>query len=1124
MTARYEALSRLCLNNWHYIDRKILRFHKEMNFFTGHSGSGKSTVIDALQILLYANTDGRGFFNKAATDESDRTLMEYLRGMVSVDDNNSGTYLRNEDFSSTIVMELERTDTGVCQCIGVAFDVSCGSGNYSKIFFWHKGKLREHGYRTAKRAMTIDEIRSEITENMRPEDYYFETTNERFRTRMYDSYLGGLNLERFPRLFKRAIPFRMNMKLSEFVREYICMEQEIHIEDMQESVTQYGRMCRRIRDIQAEVGELEQIHAVYEQYEEKQREEKKMGYFQSALEVMELRELERSARLQVKNHREDAAKQETNQRELEKTIRCLEEEKERLIGKINASGYEEMMDSLKNLHELESSYLESVRNWQDTVRRLKMWEEQEITPNPVLWKIEGFEKGKISSEELEKLKEEFREIRKEVQNQKSEAESEVRKRKREKKEAEEILRELRQGRAAYPRELEEAREILKRELTQQAGHPVPVEILADLLEVRSDVWRNAVEGYMASNKLLLVVPPKYAKDALEIYRNMDKKKFFSVSVLDTEKVMEKKWEVRDGALSGEIETKDEAVRAYVDFLMGRVIKCGSIEELRNQTVGITKTCELYSGFRFQHIDPKHYTKFAYIGEMSRRQRIRLLEEQIRTLEEETVPFAEICLQADQVLELEHLPLEPSVYLGWMEQKKKLTRNRRDMEELTRKIEELKKKDLDGWRQEKAGIQKRLEELRMQRDEIQKAIVHIQNRITREIAEEQDYARQLKEKEKELPEDETLEQEFRAYLERKQDRKVLNYTNLRKSVQGRHTEAEAKTQEALTELRRARVSYLTRRPNRAFDSECLDNVQFDGLLDRLRYKDLDELSQRAARQAKGAVEIFKNDFVYKIRSAIKEAIEQKNELNRIIGQNDFGKDRYRFVVEKNHGEDGKFYPVFMDDDLEISPATLSNHMTDQMDLFTMNHEDQYGELIAELLEIFLPPENASVQELEEAKQNMKKYADYRTYLSFDMEQMVRGENGEVLYLKLDRMLRKNSGGEGQNPLYVALLASFVQAYRMNLSPKLQVGPAIHLVILDEAFSKMDAEKVASCIALMRQFGFQAIISSTNDKIQSYLDSVDKTFLFANPNKRHISIQEFEKTEFEELRTEPEDKEA
>ena len=78
-----EALSKICLNsNWHYIDRKVLTLNQGINF-TGHSGSGKSTVIDAMQIVLYANTDGRGFFNKAA-DDSDRSLIEYLRGMVNI--------------------------------------------------------------------------------------------------------------------------------------------------------------------------------------------------------------------------------------------------------------------------------------------------------------------------------------------------------------------------------------------------------------------------------------------------------------------------------------------------------------------------------------------------------------------------------------------------------------------------------------------------------------------------------------------------------------------------------------------------------------------------------------------------------------------------------------------------------------------------------------------------------------------------------------------------------------------------------------------------------------------------------------------------------------------------------
>ena len=73
----FWAISKICLNNWHYIDRKILTLSEGINFFTGHSGSGKSTVIDAIQIVLYANTDGRGFFNKAAADDSDRTLIEF---------------------------------------------------------------------------------------------------------------------------------------------------------------------------------------------------------------------------------------------------------------------------------------------------------------------------------------------------------------------------------------------------------------------------------------------------------------------------------------------------------------------------------------------------------------------------------------------------------------------------------------------------------------------------------------------------------------------------------------------------------------------------------------------------------------------------------------------------------------------------------------------------------------------------------------------------------------------------------------------------------------------------------------------------------------------------------------
>ena len=294
-----------------------------------------------------------------------------------------------------------------------------------------------------------------------------------------------------------------------------------------------------------------------------------------------------------------------------------------------------------------------------------------------------------------------------------------------------------------------------------------------------------------------------------------------------------------------------------------------------------------------------------------------------------------------------------------------------------------------------------------------------------------------------------------------------------------------------------------------------------MLEELQCGDLERYRESAKEQAKSAVEHFKDDFIFKIRAAIRDAYQRKDELNRIISKLDFGKDKYQFVITKNKGADGKYYKMFMDDALQIDPMQLSHTMDNQLNMFTMEHEEEYGEMMNELINIFIPPENATRKELDEAKKNMEKYADYRTYLSFDMQQIVSGKtSGEEtdMHIGLSRMIRKNSGGEGQNPLYVALLASFAQIYRINQTSRIRRNPTLRLVVLDEAFSKMDAEKVASCISLIRGLGFQAIISATNDKIQNYLENVDKTFVYANPNKKHISIQEFERTEFRALEDE------
>ena len=1106
----FKALSKICLNNWHYIDRKILTLNEGINFFTGHSGSGKSTVIDALQIVLYANTDGRRFFNKAAADDSDRTLIEYLRGMVNISENNESQYLRNHNFSSTIVLELEQTNTHEKQCVGVVFDVETATNEIGRLFFWHTGGLLENGYRADKRCLTTGEMREYLQRVFPPEQHYCGPSNERFRRQLYDIYLGGLDMEKFPRLFKRAIPFRMNIKLEDFVKEYICMEQDIHIEDLQESVMQYGRMRNKIEETLEEIRRLKEIRESYGQYRERRRDAESCTYQIDKLEMLQLRAKIQELSDKIGGREEEISRQETMQRRREEDAARIQKEYEDVLLRISNSGYSGLETELLSVNEALERLGSSKVKWEQTAVRLKDWSGCDAAPNQVLWDIEKFGKGNITEGELERLKESLAALREELEEERRETDSRLRKIKKEEHEAREELKELRQGRKAYPKELEEARYELRNRLHERCGKFVNVQILADLLDIRDERWHNAVEGYLGNNKLLLVVEPQYAKAAMDIYQEMDKKKFFRAAVLDTEKVLEEEHPVRPGALAGEVTAREAHVKAYIDYTLGNVMKCESVEELRRCRVGVTPDCVLYHSYRLQHMNPENYTRRAYIGETSMRQRIRQLDEKCRALQEERMPLQEMLEQFRKIGQYEGLLQPVSEYMEWLDDVGKIPGKERQKKQLTEKMRTLREESVSAWEAEKLELMRRQEEKKMQIRTAQEEIWKNKEFISKCKSDSLEMHAQLADRERYFKEDAEFEELFAQFME---GRRSVNYDNLRRQRLGDRAPLEEKKERAYQELVDIRSSYTQRYPNRTFSASIKDNGPYDRLLESLECDDLEGYKEAAREQSRSAVEHFKDDFIFKIRSAIREAYQRKDELNRIISRLDFGKDKYQFVITKNKGPDGKYYRMFMDDSLKINPSQLTQAMENQLNMFTMEHEDQYGEMMNELINIFIPPENATREELEEAKKNMDKYADYRTYLSFDMQQIVQGEKD--MTIGLSKMIKKNSGGEGQNPLYVALLASFAQVYRINLSPKIHRNPTIRLVVLDEAFSKMDAEKVASCISLIRGLGFQAIISATNDKIQNYLENVDKTFVYANPNKKHISIQEFERTEFGEL---------
>lgn len=1115
-TQAYKIFTRIGLNNWHYIDRKVLHLNESINFFTGHSGSGKSTVIDAMQIVLYANTDGRGFFNKAAADDSDRSLIEYLRGMINIGENNQVSYRRNKNFSSTIVLEMKHSITGEKECIGVAFDVETATNEIGRLFFWHKGSMLPGDYRMEDRTMTTGELRDYLQKHFEREEYFYTSNNERFRRNLYDVYLGGLDMEKFPRLFKRAIPFRMNIRLEDFVKEYICMEQDIQIDDMQESVRLYGQMCRKIEAAMVEIGELTRIGEQYGVFIEKKDQLAACVYRREKLRILELREEIEKLQDQMglwKGDLEEQRRRETEQKTLETD---LENQYHEINIQLTDTGYALLEEKLRNAEDALERLKRSEEKWDQLADKLDAWEQVETVSNDTLNRIEKLQAGKITGEELEILKKALAEAHQEADQEQREAASEIRVLAKESKSIQNQLDELYAGKTSYPRELTQARSEIEKELYSRLGKRVPVRILADLLEIRDEHWRNAIEGYLAWNKLALIVEPRYVKEAMEIYETLDPKKFWRVSVVDTERVVSEEQRVKPGALAEEVKTGEDYVRAFVNFLLGNVIKCESIDELRRCRIGVTEDCRLYQNYQLRRLNPDNYTKFAYIGEKSKQQRQKELTAQLEKLNRRLESFRGTEEEARKILNLEYLSDTVEEYQNLLRDKKEKQQKEKErlrlqeqMEELNSGIVETLKKKRSEILEHQNAVKEELEKVRRQIWEKERALESGNNSLVEKNGD-------LIQMERELRGSEQDAQLFAEYLK---EYRNPRYGKLLEETEKTIEETEEECERQKSRLVEVRTDYLKNHPQRDFSASTEENGDYEKLLKELQCGELETYREKAGEQARAAVEHFKEDFIYKIRSAIREAYVRRDELNRIIRNLDFGKDRYQFRIGRNKGRDGEFYDMFMDEDLNIDPSTLSTSMNHQMNLFSMNHESKYGSLMNDLIRLFIPPENATAAELEESRKNMEKYADYRTYLSFEMEQIVEGDE-QRLVIGLSKMIKKNSGGEGQNPLYIALLASFAQAYRINLSARASRRPAIRLVVLDEAFSKMDAEKVASCIDLIRSLGFQAIISATNDKIQNYIENVDKTFVYANPNKKSISIQEFEKKEFGELVTEEE----
>lgn len=226
-------LTEISVSNWGTFSGKVVhtaRIDPDGTLVTGHTGAGKTTFIDAHQVLLLP--PGSAYFNIAAaqTDRRDRSLLTYVRGKwASAEDSNGrdvAKFKRPKDALSG-VRAMYRTDTGKKYTLAALFWIGSEGTSVQDV---------RRTYVVAKCALSLKDLLNQIRgSGGSPKHSNLAKVydgNERVRVvpEKFESYaLHARNLlsmenDNAPALLARAMGLKRIDDLTELVRTLVLEE------------------------------------------------------------------------------------------------------------------------------------------------------------------------------------------------------------------------------------------------------------------------------------------------------------------------------------------------------------------------------------------------------------------------------------------------------------------------------------------------------------------------------------------------------------------------------------------------------------------------------------------------------------------------------------------------------------------------------------------------------------------------------------------------------------------------------------------------------------------------------------------------------------------------------------
>ena len=1110
-----KLLKKLRLINWHYFLNSKIDFGM-INFLTGENAAGKSTLIDAMQVVLLGDTSGRTF-NKAANEKAGRTLKGYLRGEVGDNDDGSSKYLRSGRFTSYIAMEFEDDVNNQLFTIGIVFDVYDDGSEEHKFFYLEDG-FPSNDFVALNVPMSQKQLLEYFTQNYKKNEFVFCDTNVQYQLLIKEKF-GNLK-DKYFSLFKKAVSFTPITNIEQFITDYVCdVPSEINIESMKANITAYERLKLEADDMEIKIKSLEEIRRVYDEILSRREDQKLASYISKRisyqLHLDQILELQRSIQSNDLRIREiDDAIQDIDQH-----LEEFNKEKEKLIG------FKVTSDSYKMINDLKKSYADAEKNVNDIEKSL----------DGLYSRLAGYINNFASSaskliilcetlldenkdEAITEYCKEILEISNEIKNDsislketltnKENLNSEVFKRFAEaisnfRNKINEICGSVKSRLASlvasystkkqqlnssesgksYDYNFIQVKNQLAHALEDHFHEKVKVSVYADLVDIKSAKWVKAIEGFISSQKLNLFVEDKYYEAANKILPEiMRRNKYYRTGLVDAEKLYEQNFECRNNSVAEEIITNHQGARDYTNFLLGNIFKCETFAEARKSGRGLCPDCTGYRNFA-SFVIPEanyHYTLIGRtVTEESKKAKLKDLEssgkyiEILRSLTDALTFSSRLDVMSNNEISscleiFERGELLPSL-------KDNLNKYRRELDEgisqelniTDAKIERINA-DIKSLEDEREGLIMEKGALKNSSDSISNEKIPYQVKQSGLLMDEIKDAF-----------DESWINEVGMIVFNQELDAGFSLSDIRLKYDDLYSKSQNKMRSLTGMFNELRKDYIVTY-KMSYDITKDNNDDFDNELITLRDVKLPQYRLKIEDARQKATKEFKDDFIFKLKTSIEQARNQIDELNEALKDAKFGQDSYEFTVQPN--------PQYIDYYNMITDELLLEVNLEE-DAFINKHQDIMDNLFR-----MIGDGTESKDKSSAIAQNIEKFTDYRTYLLFDLK-VKKPDNRSY---SLSRNIKKASGGETQTPFYISILASFSQLYRVKANKN--ISNCTRLVVFDEAFSKMDRNRIIEAIKILKQFDLQVILSAPPEKVSDISQIVDQTLIVTRHGNR------------------------